>query len=281
MRNLLTSLIISLAVVAIASPSYAGDDREDNKWDRDKKEEHNHSKKEEHGKKGRHRKGGLPRCEAELAECLINLTETETQLQVCEDELAQCKATEGQAFPATGQTSCWDTDGNPIDCAGTGHDGDIQAGADLSYTDTGLTIIDNNTKLEWMKLDDNNGDCGSYPGYLDKDCVFTWDEAFTFVASLNLANHVGHDDWRVPNVRELVSIVNYENALPSASTEFNTGCVSDCTLDICSCTASLYWSSTSDAFEPSYAWFVGFGDGDATNLEKSDDAHVRAVRGGL
>ena len=93
-------------------------------------------------------KGGLPMCEAEVAECLLNLTEKETQLAVCEDELAQCQALEGHAFPATGQTSCWDSSGNPIDCAGTGHDGDIQAGADLSYTDTGLTIIDSNTQLE-------------------------------------------------------------------------------------------------------------------------------------
>lgn len=30
-------------------------------------------------------------------------------------------------FPATGQTSCWDSSGTPIDCAGTGQDGDIPA----------------------------------------------------------------------------------------------------------------------------------------------------------
>jgi hypothetical protein len=163
MRNLLTSLIMSFAVITTASPSFAGDDLEDKKWDRDKKEEryhskkerHDHGKHENHGKTGRHRKGGLPRCEAELAECLINLTETERLLQVCEDDLAQCQAVAGQAFPATGQTSCWDSTGALIDCEGTGHDGDIQAGAGLSFTDTGLTIIDNNTKLEWMKQDDN------------------------------------------------------------------------------------------------------------------------------
>ena len=96
-------------------------------------------------------KGGLPHCKAELAECSINLIESELQRQACEDALAQCQATAGQAFPATGQELCYSFDtsdaDNSIDCAGTGQDGDIQAGAALSYTDTGMTIIDNNTKL--------------------------------------------------------------------------------------------------------------------------------------
>ena len=48
MRNLLTSLIISIAVISVASPSLARDDREDNKWDRDKKEQSHHSKKDKH-----------------------------------------------------------------------------------------------------------------------------------------------------------------------------------------------------------------------------------------
>ncbi len=34
-----------------------------------------------------------------------------------------------QAFPATGQTTCWNSQGGVIACAGTGQDGDIQAGA--------------------------------------------------------------------------------------------------------------------------------------------------------
>ena len=230
-------------------------------------------------------KGGLPVCKAELAECLINLTETETQLQVCDDDLAQCQATEGQAFPATGQVTCWDSSipVNEIPCNGTGHDGDIQAGADLSFTDTGLTIIDNNTKLEWMKQDDNDGDCTGYPGNLDKDCWITWDEAFAFVAQLNTEPcFAEHCDWRVPNVKELHSIVNYENFGPAVSAEFNTGCVAGCTVDACSCTAAAgYWSSTSGAGNPNGAWDVGFFNGLVVLDDKFMGARVRAVRGGL
>jgi hypothetical protein len=45
MRHLLQSLIISMAVIAIASPSFAGDDRDDKGWDRDKKEHRHQDKK--------------------------------------------------------------------------------------------------------------------------------------------------------------------------------------------------------------------------------------------
>lgn len=243
------------------------------------------------------RQGGIPRCEAELAECTINLTDTEGRLQVCEDALAQCQTNEGQAFPATGQTSCWYSDehGSIVedpDCtnpASAGQDGDIQAGASLTdaYTDTGLTITDNNTQLEWMKQDDNNMGCGSYPDNLDKDCTFIWDEAFTFVANLNANNHGGHADWRVPNVKELQSIVNYQNFNPAVSeafhdTEGEGQCVAGCTVEACSCTDAYgYRSSTSGAGSPSFAWGVWFSTGFVAGDGKGDFLKVRAVRGGL
>lgn len=216
------------------------------------------------------RQGGIPQCEEQLLESAI--------------DLAICEATT-QTFPATGQTSCWDSAGNLLDsCDGTGHDGDIQAGADLSYTDNGLTITDNNTKLEWVKQDDNDMGCGSYPGNLDMDCTFTWDDAFTFVASLNQVGHGGYTDWRMPNVRELMSIVNYQKSNPpTVSAAFDTGCVAGCTVDACSCTvAKDYYSSTSFAGYPRYAWIVLFVNGNVMNGGvKVIDRHVRAVRGGL
>ena len=59
----------------------------------------------------------------------------------------------GCKFPATGQMTCWDTNGNVIPCAGTGQDGDLRKGAPLSYTDNGNgTVTDNNTGLVWEKL---------------------------------------------------------------------------------------------------------------------------------
>ena len=213
-------------------------------------------------------KGGIPWCESQLSECLIDLENA-------------------QALPATGQTTCWDIFSIEISCAGTGHDGEIQAGAVLSYTDTGLTIVDNNTNLEWMKQDDNNlfaPDACPF-GNLDKDCVFTWDETFAFVATLNTEPcFADYCDWRVPNVKELQSIVNYEN-YPAVSPEFHSGCVEGCTVGDCSCTAveltARYWSSTSYANVPTHAWYVSFDIGMVYFDDKINERRVRAVRGGL
>jgi len=200
--------------------------------------------------------------------------------------LAECQAAEGQAFPATGQETCWDSSAFEvvkIDCEGSGHDGEIQAGATLTYTDTdnGLTIRDENTGLVWMKQDDNNGDCESLPGSLDKDCTFTWAQAFEFVTSLNENRFADYTDWRLPNAKELQSIVNYENQDPAVSEAFNTDCAQACSLATCSCTAAEpYWSSTSFTPVPT-AFFVSFNEGVVNGADKGSFARVRAVRGGL
>src|SRR5437773_9924438 len=58
----------------------------------------------------------------------------------------------GCPLPATGQPTCWDSSGNVIPCAGTGHDGDLRKGAPLAYVDTGNgTITDVTTARRWDK----------------------------------------------------------------------------------------------------------------------------------
>jgi hypothetical protein len=231
-------------------------------------------------------------CSTELGSCDTVLDSCTTDLTTCEDDLETCEAT-ASTFPSTGQTTCWDSSGNIIfDCTGTGQDGEIQAGAELSYTDTGLTIVDNNTKLEWMKQDDNNGDCASFPYSLDKNCFFTWNEAFAFVASLNANVYAGHTDWRMPNVKELLSLLRYDG-LPLISGEFDNACSSGCMVETCSCLAGSgeYYSSTtyileSDPFITSSefarsAYMVNLFNGNVTTSEKIVSRQVRAVRGGL
>jgi hypothetical protein len=185
---------------------------------------------------------------------------------------------EDLAFPATGQTTCWDSTGAVIEGGGTGHDGDIRAGAPLSYTDNGDgTITDRNTGLMWEKKSDD----GSIH---DKDTTYLWADAFVVhVATLNSTVFAGYTDWRVPNVKELQSIIDYERARPAVDPVFNDSCSPGCTVTTCSCTAaSLYWSSTSYAPFPNRAWYVFLTDGYVSfGFKDSDDLHVRAVRGGL
>jgi len=185
-----------------------------------------------------------------------------------------------QAFPATGQTTCWNSasPANIIPCAGTGQDGEIQAGATLAYVDNGDgTITDTNTGLMWEKL---SRDLGIH----DWDTAYTWDNAFAVkVATLNQGvGFAGHTDWRMPNIKELISIANYQNVTPAASAAFNTGCIDECIATSCSCTQSaFYWSSSSSALNPDTAWLVDFNRGSlSTGLKSQPFFFVRAVRGG-
>ena len=107
---------------------------------------------------------------------------------------------------------------------------------------------------------------------------------------VNAANFAGHDDWRVPNVREIASLANYEYyyPAPTVSAEFNNNCGVDssgnpgCTVTTCSCTAPTgYWSSSTVGGIPQNAYVASFlygavGYGGKTNSVDS----VRAVRGG-
>ncbi len=192
-----------------------------------------------------------------------------------------------QQIPGTGQTTAY----------GAGSDGDVQAGAALSYTDNGDgTITDNNTGLMWEKKDDN-----PTPTIHDKDNTYTWstgtndmDGTITtvFLDTLNdvggggASCFAGHCDWRVPNVKELSSIVDYEVFSPSVDSAFHqagtcTGCT-DVTMATCSCTAAEYhWSSTTIATNPSNVWPVTFFNGLVYFDSKTSGLRVRAVRGGL
>ena len=206
----------------------------------------------------------------------------------------------GQRFPASGQTTS----------SGPGSDGNVRAGAALSYADNGDgTITDNNTGLTWEKKDGSRG-------IHDQDNKYTWGLRYgeytmngtmvtEFLAALNTPPcFAAHCDWRIPNVRELHSIVAYYGLSPAVATGptipptsgavfYNLyGCgrvdgaggCTDLTRPDCTCTARAeYWSSSTGPrpSEISRAWYVDFADGGVGNEDKAATLAVRAVHGGL
>ncbi|HVN83268.1 MAG TPA: DUF1566 domain-containing protein [Candidatus Binatia bacterium] len=185
---------------------------------------------------------------------------------------------------STGQTQCDQGSGTLGACPGApaGQDGAVRSGAPLSYTDNSDgTIIDNVTGLQWEKLSRD----GSVH---DQDNTYTW--YALFMGKLPLLNtppcFAGHCDWRLPNRREVESLVDTGRYGPSIKPAFSdANCADKCKVTECSCTAFdgiFYWSSTTQQDLPTFAWAVDFNEGNVVSYEKGVvPLHVRAVRGGL
>ena len=81
----------------------------------------------------------------------------------------------------------------------------------------------------------------------------------------------GHCDWRLPSIAELRTIL---------LAPFPCG-TSPCIDPVFGPTAAaFYWSSTTIAADPNFAWSVKFSFGNMDTLFKPNSNFVRAVRGG-
>jgi len=159
--------------------------------------------------------------------------------------------------PKTGQTVCWDADGNSVDCSGTGQDGEHQKGGswpDPRFTDNGDTITDNLTGLMWAENANLDGQK-------------TWANALTYCNDLSLG---GYSDWRLPNVLELLSLIDWEEYNPALPGGHPFSGVQ----------SNYYWSSTTVAVSTTYAWYVNLNLGGVSSASKTSTYYVWPVRGG-
>lgn len=144
----------------------------------------------------------------------------------------------------------------------TGDDGSYQKGCNFHYTDHGNgTATDHVTGLMWAT--DGNGE-GCFNGQ-----TATWSEALDYCENLSFA---GYSDWRLPNIRELHSLVNYSITTPKINNNIFVNTKPD-----------RYISSTTHAGFTNSALYVRFDNGDLGALGKESLGalfYLRAVRGG-
>jgi len=95
----------------------------------------------------------------------------------------------------------------------------------------------------------------------------TWEEALRYCEDLSLG---GYSDWRLPNVRELLSIVKFKEQGPCIDEKWFPGA-----------RPGIYWSSTTFERAPNMSWVVDFSKGVSyPGGFKRRRYFVRAVRGG-
>jgi hypothetical protein len=177
-----------------------------------------------------------------------------------------------ERLPDTGQTKCYDTAGDEINCPQPGDDfygQDAEYVKTRAYTDLGNGIVrDDVTGLEWVQ--DGNVMATRDPGFdtdgTSGDGQVTWQHAFDYVDLLNSEEYLGYSDWRLPSIQELASLVDSSRSYPAIDPIF-------------SAVAAYYWSSTADAFNTSGAGYVDFATGFVISCNKTLGRYVRAVRG--
>jgi hypothetical protein len=181
----------------------------------------------------------------------------------------------------------------------------VGAATGLESCPDGLTVADHDTGLLWEKKTGTPADFASRvlcesagcPDPHDVANAYEWSNvapdpngnAFTdFLAKLNDSSQpatwsssssgsigtqtsgcfADHCDWRLPNVVELQTILNCGFGDPCIDPLFGPTA------------SSFYWSASSFATSPNFAWNASFNDGFVNLTNKTLDYFVRAVRAG-
>ena len=132
------------------------------------------------------------------------------------------------------------------------------------FTDNGDgTVTDGATRLQWQRC--SEGQAWSGGTCAGTATAHTWQAALQLAAA---ASYAGQSDWRLPNTKELASIVEQACYDPAIDLAVFPG------------THSSFWSSSPYAGYPDFAWYQEFGGGFYGQNHKDYDYQVRLVRGG-
>jgi hypothetical protein len=121
---------------------------------------------------------------------------------------------------------------------------------DSNYRISTLTVFDHITGLEWQREDDHT--------------TRNWNAAISYCTTLPLDSKGG---WRLPNISELLSIVDYSSFNPAVNGNAfpSTG-------------SWRYWSASNPVGNSTDAWIVNFYWGLFTAYTKTNSAYTHCVR---
>lgn len=146
----------------------------------------------------------------------------------------------------TGSTRCYDADGKLIDCSGTGQDASLPTGGSpVAWTAERFAVLDDLlvqdkvTGLIWTK----NSCPTEFP--------LNWQESLAYIDEMNETAACGRSDWRMPNRRELRSLIDHSRRKPALPVGHPFEQVY----------LGWYWSSTTAVIAQPYAWYVHFAGG--------------------
>lgn len=158
-------------------------------------------------------------------------------------------------------------DFNILDATGNIHDDPEKPWTCVRDNHTGLVwevktddggIHDKGHKYRWGGKTAKGDDFGEY--YPD------WN---VLVNGSNTSNFCGYNDWRVPTLKELHSVIDYSRKMPTLDTIFFPNS-----------TTWLYWTSSPVAESNEQAWAIFLLQPVKTPRTRTDELYVRLVRGG-
>lgn len=154
--------------------------------------------------------------------------------------------TQGRGLLETGQARCFDGDRGleltPCPPAGAddfGQDGNYRTGIRRNFE---LVKVDENDPLTWYTIDHASGLMWQHRDEVRR----IWRAALSHAEALELG---GFDDWRLPNIREVLSIIDYGTRNPAIDEAFFH------------VIPTVYWSSTTSQFDGSRVFTVRFSEG--------------------
>lgn len=143
-----------------------------------------------------------------------------------------------------------------------------ETAAIVNFEDHGNgTITDNYTGLMWQRCAVGLTGTSCATGSIQE---MSWDTALQYVDTINTSGgYAGYSDWRLPNIKELGTIVEYRCSNPAINTTIFPN------------TPSLwFWTLSPDVVNANNSLIISFTDGSNRNEYRPTMHPVRLVRSG-